>query len=74
MSFVFNAVEPKDLEIVVNAMEEKKFNENDVVIQQGDEGAELYVVDSGTLKCFKQFVQFFEKLTKLRLRMKHQNS
>ena len=34
-------------------MEEKTFNAGDVVIQQGDEGDCLYIVDSGELDCFK---------------------
>lgn len=55
-SFIFSAVEGEDLDIVINAMEEKKYKKDDVVIQQGDEGNELYVVDSGTLSCSRKFV------------------
>ena len=52
-SFLFNALEAKDVSIVIGAMEEKTFNAGDVVIQQGDEGECLYIVDSGELDCFK---------------------
>ena len=41
--------------IVVDAMEEKRYKEGDVVISQGDDGAELYVVESGSLSCKKLF-------------------
>ena len=44
-SFLFNALEAKDVSIVIGAMEEKTFNAGDVVIQQGDEGDCLYIVD-----------------------------
>lgn len=37
-------------------MEEKKYNAGDKVIAQGEEGNELFVVDSGTLTCVRQFV------------------
>jgi len=34
-------------------MEEKKFKANDVIIKQYDDGEELYVIDKGSLDCFK---------------------
>ena len=37
-------------------MEEKKFNKGDNVITQGENGEVLYLVDQGTLDCFKIFV------------------
>lgn len=37
-------------------MEEKTFKAGDKVIVQGEEGNELFVVDSGTLECVRQFV------------------
>lgn len=36
-------------------MEEKKFKKGDWVIKQGDDGNELYIVESGELDCFKKF-------------------
>jgi len=37
-------------------MDSKNFNPGDSVITQGEEGNELYVVEEGTLACFKLFV------------------
>jgi len=53
---VFSAVSAKDLEIIIDAMEEKKCPKACVVIKQGDEGDNLYVVESGQLDCTKVFV------------------
>jgi len=38
-------------------MEEHKFKANDWVINQGDDGFVLYVVDSGKLDCFRKFAK-----------------
>lgn len=46
---MFNTLEEKDLNVVVDAMEEKIFNRNDTVIEQGEDGDELYVVGEGKL-------------------------
>ena len=54
-SFIFSSLEKKDLEIVINAMEEKKFKLDDNVITQGEDGDCLYIVETGILKCFKTF-------------------
>lgn len=55
-SFIFNALNTKELEIVMGAMEEKLFATGQAVIKQGEEGNNLFVVDSGTLTCVRQFV------------------
>lgn len=52
-SFMFSALSENDLEIVVDAMEIKTYNSNDVVIQQDDDGDELFVVGEGKLHCFR---------------------
>ena len=54
-SFMFANLEEKERLIVVDSMEEKKFNAGDLVINQGDDGNELYFVESGKLECFKVF-------------------
>jgi len=54
-SFLFSNLEPKDLEIVIGAMEEKRFKPGEDVITQGDKGDCLYFVESGNLECYKQF-------------------
>lgn len=53
-SFMFAHLDEKDLVIVIDAMEEKIFEEGDTVIKQGDDGAELFLVGEGLLQCFKE--------------------
>ena len=54
-SFLFAALHEKDRDTVVSAMEEKKFAPGEMVINQGDDGNELFLVDSGNFKCYKVF-------------------
>ena len=54
-SFMFSVLDEGEKKIVVDAMEEKTISEGEVVIRQGEEGNELYVVDSGKLECSKFF-------------------
>lgn len=58
-SFLFAALESKDLNIVIGCMEEKHFKTGELVITQGESGDCLYIVESGELNCFKVFVSFF---------------
>eukprot|EP01017_Pseudomicrothorax_dubius_P013268 TRINITY_DN1577_c0_g1_i1.p1 TRINITY_DN1577_c0_g1~~TRINITY_DN1577_c0_g1_i1.p1 ORF type:complete len:351 (-),score=142.75 TRINITY_DN1577_c0_g1_i1:143-1195(-) len=53
-AFMFSALDDNEKEIIILAMEEKKFRQGDKVIVQGDDGDDLYVVDSGTLSCFRK--------------------
>ncbi|CAD8043328.1 unnamed protein product [Paramecium primaurelia] len=53
-SFIFQALDEKNLETVIDAMEEKKFQPGDFVIRQGDDGNELYVIDEGELESTKK--------------------
>ena len=57
MSFIFNALDNKELEVVVDAMDEKKCSTGETIIKQGDEGDNLYVIDTGVLSCSRQFVK-----------------
>jgi len=52
---MFQALEQKEIEVVIDAMEVKQYNEGDYIIQQGEDGDYLYVVDSGKLECTKVF-------------------
>ena len=52
-SFMFTALDDSEREIVVLAMEERRYSPGDTVISQGDDGDVLFVVDSGTLDCTK---------------------
>jgi cAMP-dependent protein kinase regulator len=54
-SFMFSALDEKDLKTVIDAMEEKNFLKNEVVIKQGDDGEVLYLLETGKLDCFKRF-------------------
>ena len=52
-NFMFSKLGQKEKEIVVKAMQSRDVTAGETVIQEGDEGNELFVVDSGTLKCTK---------------------
>ena len=54
-SFLFGNLEPKDLEVVINAMEEKRYKKGENIITQGDNGDCLYFVEEGNLNCYKKF-------------------
>ena len=54
-SFIFSSLDKKDLEVVINAMEEKRYKINENVITQGEDGDCLYIVETGLLKCYKTF-------------------
>ena len=54
-SFMFAALDDVERNVVVNAMEEKQFSPGSIVIQQGDNGNELYLIESGKLECYKLF-------------------
>lgn len=54
-SFMFKKLEDKDMDIVVNAMQELSFKDGDTIISQGDEGNDLYVLESGECECYKVF-------------------
>ena len=53
-SFLFGNLEPKDLEVVINAMEEKRYRKGENIITQRDNGDCLYFVAEGNLNCFKK--------------------
>lgn len=50
---MFMSLDDKDLNVVIDAMDEKKFKAGETVIQEGDNGDVLYIVESGTLSCHK---------------------
>merc|ERR1712194_370100 len=53
-SFLFSSLDNKDVEILVDAMTEVKVPASEVIIRYGEEGNELYVVESGILECYKE--------------------
>ncbi len=52
---MFKNLEDKEMNVVIDGMEAKTFQPNDMVITQGDDGDELFLVSMGKLKCFKVF-------------------
>lgn len=54
-SFLFNTLNEKDQNIVLDAMKEENFKKDDVVIREGEDGDVLYVVESGLYNCSKIF-------------------
>jgi len=54
-SFLFAALAKKDVDIIIQAMEEKKLEPGTRIIHQDGDGDCLFVVESGTLECFKRF-------------------
>jgi len=56
-SFLFNSLEDKELNTVIDAFEEKKFVTGDRVISQGETGDVLYLIEKGDLDCYKTFIK-----------------
>lgn len=54
-SFLFNTLDEKEQETVLGAFEERRFGKGDYVIKQGDQGDVLFLIESGTLNCYKTF-------------------
>ena len=54
-SFLFNSLEKNDLQTVIGAMEEKTIQAGETVINQGENGDVLYIIENGTLDCNKTF-------------------
>lgn len=53
-SVLFHAIGEEELNIVIDAMEEKIFTAGHTVITEGEAGSVLYVVDEGQLDCSKK--------------------
>ena len=56
-AFMFSALNPDELEIVLLAMQDVHRKAGELVIKEGDEGDVLYVVETGELTCTKIFVR-----------------
>ena len=54
MAFMFKALDEPELNIVIDAMEEKKAEAGETIITQGEAGSVLYVVEDGQLDCFRR--------------------
>ena len=54
-SFLFNTLDQKDLDTIINAMEEKKFPENTEIVKQNEITENVYFVYDGKLEAYKSF-------------------
>lgn len=54
-AFMFSALNPEELRIVLGAMQGVSKKAGEVIIKEGEDGDNLYVVESGTLSCTKVF-------------------
>jgi hypothetical protein len=54
---MFSSLSPEDLAIILDAMQSVKKSPDELVIQEGEEGDCLYVVESGILTCTKVLVR-----------------
>lgn len=52
-AFMFMGLDEKDLNIVIDAMDQRKCSPGEMVITEGEAGDVLYVVENGTLACSK---------------------
>ena len=50
---MFMALDDNELQVVIDAMDEKKVPAGEYVIKEGDAGDVLFIVESGELSCTK---------------------
>jgi len=50
--FIFRSLEPKQVERVLDAMFSREVTEGDVIIEQGDDGDNFYIIESGVYDIF----------------------
>jgi hypothetical protein len=62
-SFLFQALDSKDVQTVLDAMEEVKCQSGDPVITEGENGEVLYLIEKGSYNCSKIFVRLCIALT-----------
>mmetsp|Transcript_13024 Transcript_13024/g.24625 ORF Transcript_13024/g.24625 Transcript_13024/m.24625 type:complete len:407 (-) Transcript_13024:115-1335(-) len=63
-SFLFSALEPSDIQIIINAMQEKIVEKGTRLINQGDDGDCLYVIQDGQMNCYIRQADGSEKMVK----------
>jgi len=52
-AFMFMSLDEKDMKVVINAMDERHFKQGETVIEEGEPGEVLYIVETGQLSCHK---------------------
>lgn len=50
--FIFRALDPEQMNNVIDAMFDRKVHAGDDIIKQGDDGDNFYVIDSGTFEAY----------------------
>jgi len=63
-SFMFASLTPKEKDVVADAMQEKIFEAGDRIIEQGDDGEAMFVVEEGQVSCYKRLPEGDHKLVK----------
>ncbi len=60
-SFLFKAIsiDDKNLDIIIDAFEEYDFKQGEKIIEQGDHGINLYLIDTGEAECYRIQVNTF---------------
>mmetsp|Transcript_17687 Transcript_17687/g.61978 ORF Transcript_17687/g.61978 Transcript_17687/m.61978 type:complete len:403 (-) Transcript_17687:64-1272(-) len=53
-SFMFSSLEAKDFEVIIMAMKEVPMTAGEKVINEGDDGDFLFVIETGSLECIKK--------------------
>lgn len=59
-SFVFNNLDENELNTVIDAIDERRFNAGEIVISEGENGDLLYIVEKGELDCSKKSLGFLK--------------
>jgi len=54
-SFIFTSLDEKEINTVIDCLEEVKYKSGINVITQGERGDVLYIIESGNLDCYKTF-------------------
>ena len=52
-AFMFMSLDDKDMQVVINAMDEKHVKNKETIITEGEPGDVLYIVESGSYSCNK---------------------
>eukprot|EP00933_Yihiella_yeosuensis_P006834 TRINITY_DN111647_c0_g1_i1.p1 TRINITY_DN111647_c0_g1~~TRINITY_DN111647_c0_g1_i1.p1 ORF type:complete len:403 (-),score=137.54 TRINITY_DN111647_c0_g1_i1:145-1353(-) len=63
VSWLFNTLDSKNFDIIVGAMIEKKIEAGERLIQEGDDGDVMFLIESGTFDCIKK-IDGAEKVVK----------
>ena len=53
-SFLFNALSKDDLKVILGAFLEKKIPAGERIIQEGDDGDVMFLIESGAFDCIKK--------------------